>query len=525
MHQSRSVLIAGGGTAGWLTACYLARVLGQGPDCPRITLVESPDIGTIGVGEGSFATIRTTLQTLGIDESTFLRESTATFKQGIRFVDWEKTPVDGQHDHYFHPFDPPYFVDGAGLLPYWLLMDKETRPSFAEAVSFQKKPAENQRGPKRGTEGPYAGPLNYAYHFDAGKFGALLSRHAQTLGVQHLQGRITDVETDETGIAGITTAEHGPLKADFYIDCTGFAALLIGKALKSPFKSVKDVLLTDSAIATQIPYLWPDQPIESYTVSTAHEAGWTWDIGLDTRRGVGYVYSSAHTSDDRAEQVLRNYLGPQGAGANARLIRFDTGYREAQWVKNCVAVGLSGGFFEPLEATGIMMIEVAIGLLADFFPHSGPIDASAHTFNELMRLRNEKTVNFLKLHYCVTKRQEPFWRDNASAHTIPAELQDLLAMWKHRPPSRYDIMSDIDTFSYFNYQYILYGMGFETDIEAARPSFPNVDAANAVFARIQGFAARANQDLPAHRELIESIYANGFTQKPKDGLLSVRAGR
>ena len=523
-HDPRRVLIAGGGTAGWLTACYLAKVLGQDPaTCPRITLIESPEIGIIGVGEGSFATIRTTLQTLGIDEATFLREATATFKQGIRFADWELTPENGRHAHYFHPFDPPYFVDGAGLLPYWLLEDEATRVPFAEAVTFQKRVAEAQKGPKRLHQGGFGGPLNYAYHFDATKLARLLANHAVSLGVTHLQGRITDVKLGDDGsIAGVMTDSHGELDADLYIDCTGFAAVLIGKALKSPYKSVKHQLLTDSAIACQVPYDAPDAPIESYTVSTGHEAGWTWDIGLNSRRGVGYVYSSAHTTDTRAEEILRGYVGPKGKDYSTRVITFDTGYREAQWVKNCVAVGLSGGFFEPLEATGIMMIEVAIGMLTEFFPHDGPIDAQAKRFNTLMTMRNEKTVNFLKLHYCVTKRHEPFWRDNADASTIPDELNELLAMWKHRPPSRFDFIDDVDTFAYFNYQYILYGMNFRTDISAKAGGFaPRQAAADATFARIRGFGEKATQELPTHRELIEHVYAHGFVEKPKGNFMSV----
>ncbi len=504
-----------------MTACYLAKVFGR-PETGGIpiTLIESPDIGTIGVGEGSFATIRTTLETLGIDEAIFLRESTATFKQGIRFVDWEKTPVTdaaGQlhHDHYFHPFDPPMFGEGAGLLPYWLLQNPKTRVPFAEAVTFQKRVAEAKRAPKRIYEGHYAGPINYAYHFDSANLGKLLANHAKSLGVRHLEGRIADVQLAEDGsIAGVTSVEHGPLSADFYVDCTGFASLLIGKALKSPFTSVGHQLLTDRALAIQVPYDTPDAPIESYTVSTAHEAGWTWDIGLNTRRGIGYVYSSNHSSDDRAEEILRGYLGPKHKDVEPRLIKFDTGYREKQWIKNCVAVGLSGGFFEPLEATGIMMIEVAISMIVDLFANNGPLDASARVFNERLTQRNEKIVNFLKLHYCVTRRQEPFWRENADARTIPDELNELLEMWKYRPPSRFDFLDDIDTFSFFNYQYILYGMNFDTDYEAARGSFPAADAAEKAFARIRAFGERASQDLPAHRSLIDQVYAQGFVDRP-----------
>lgn len=527
MAPPRKVLICGGGTAGWLTAAYLAKVLGQGgPTSPQITLVESPEIGTIGVGEGSFATIRTTLRTLGLDEATFLRESTATFKQGIRFVDWEKTPENGRHSHYFHPFDPPYPVEGAGLLPYWLLQDEKTRVPFAQAVTLQKRVAENRSAPKRLYEDRFGGALNYAYHFDAAKLARLLSRHAKTLGVTHLQGRITDVRLGDDGaIAGVMTDSHGELIADLYIDCTGFASVLLGKALGSPFKSVRRQLLTDRAIACQVPYPEPDAPIESYTVSTGHEAGWTWDIGLNARRGVGYVYSSDHSSDDRAEEILRAYVGPTATDFTTRVIKFDTGYRETQWIKNCVAIGLSGGFFEPLEATGIMMIEVAIGMLTEYFPHAGPIDANAAIFNRLMTLRNEKLVNFLKLHYCVTKRQETFWRENADPATIPDELNELLAMWKYRMPSRFDIMDDIDTFAYFNYQYILYGMNFATDISAQASSHPKAAEAKAIFDKIHMIGEQAVRDLPSHRALIDQVYQHGYAErpgKPTDRLMSVK---
>ncbi len=522
MTSPRRILIAGGGTAGWLTACYLARVLG-GPTggkpglTPQVTVIESPDIGVIGVGEGTFPTIRTTLQTLGIDEATFMRETTATYKQGIKFVDWEHAPIAGQHNHFLHPFDAPYWVDGAGLLPYWLLQDEATRPPFAEAVTFQPRVADADRAPKRPYEGNFAGPLNFAYHFDAVKFAHLLEQRGLELGVTHLKGNISSVMMAEDGSIGhIVSPEHGVVEADLYIDCTGFAAVLIGKAMGVAQRSVKPCLFTDRAITCQVPYEAPKSPIHSYTVSTAHEAGWTWDIGLSERRGVGYVYSSDHSSDERAEEIVRAYAGEKARDVTTRVIRFDPGYRETQWVKNCVAIGLSAGFFEPLEATGIMMIEVAVGMLADFFPHSGPIDASAELFNRLMRQRCEKIVNFLKLHYCLTKREEPFWRDNTAMASIPPELQAMLAMWKTRPPSRFDFLTDVETFAYFSYQYILYGMGFHTDIEAARGSFANSEAAQKIFDKIKSFGEHAVKDLPSHRDLIEQIYEHGFIDKANE---------
>ena len=522
--QSRRILIVGGGTAGWLTAAYLAKVLGADrPGGPSITLIESAEIGAIGVGEGTFPTIRDTLRTIGIDEAAFLRESSATFKQGIKFADWVETPVDGRHDHYLHPFESPYHLDGIDLVPYWLLQDEDTRDSFAATVTFQKRVADAQRAPKHVTEGNYTSRLSYAYHFDATRFARVLADRARELGVVHLTGNVGEVYLDDNGaIAGVQSPEHGRLTADLYIDCSGFASLLLGQALKTPFHPVKGQLFTDRAVACQIPYPDADTPINSYTVSTAHEAGWTWDIGLNSRRGIGYVYSSNHTSDDRAEEVLRAYIGPQAQGVTPRRIRFEPGYREAQWVKNCVAVGLSGSFFEPLESTGIVLIEIAIGYIAEFLPRSGALDAPPPHFNRLMKARFEKITNFLKLHYCLTRRTEPFWRDNADPATAPAELLDMLDMWKHRPPSRRDFVLDVESFAHFNYQYIMYGMGFRTDIKASSSRYDETAAAEQTFAKLRRFGEMATRDLPSHRAMIEQVYAHGFTVKPGDRLLSVK---
>ncbi len=524
MTGKRSLLVVGGGTAGWLTACRMAKVLGSNqPGGSEVTLVESPDIGTIGVGEGTFPTIKTILQLIGVSEARFLKACSATFKQGIRFVDWVRTPVNGEHSHYFHPFENPWGPNAPILTSYWLLQDKASRGPFAATVSFQQRVAEAMRAPKRGHEGDYKGPLQYAYHLDAMKFARLLTEVGAELGVRHIKGTIDEVGIGEDGaIAFVHSPEHGRLTADMYVDCTGQRAELIGKALKVPFKPVNDVLFTDRAVACQVPYDSEDQAIESYTVSTAHDAGWTWDIGLNARRGIGYVYSGSHTSDDQAEATLRNYVGPKAKDVSSRVIKFDAGYRETQWVRNCVAIGLSAGFFEPLESTGIVLIEIAAGMLAEFFAFDGPIDSGAERFNRLMKMRCENITNFIKLHYCTTRRQEPFWRDNAAAASIPEALKAMLELWKHRPPSRFDFMSDIESFSYFSYQFILYGMEFETRFDAARHSFPDPEPAEAVFRRIRDYGEQAVRDLPAHRALVDQVYASGFTKKP-DGLLSIGA--
>jgi tryptophan 7-halogenase len=508
MTPKRRILIVGGGTAGWLTAAYLAKALrlSERPHL-EITVLESPDIGTVGVGEGTFPTIRSTLQFLGIEEARFIRETAATLKQGIRFVDWAHAPQGGRHSQFFHPFEAPYYAEDVNLVPYWLLQDEAARPPFAEAMTLQVRVAEAQRAPKRAGEAPYAAPLNYAYHFDALKLAQLLAARALELGVRHVQGTVTDVALDAAGaIAHLDTTQQGRFQAELYIDCTGFRAELIGRAMGSGFKSVRHQLFADRALACKLP-LDASAVMESATIATAHEAGWLWEIGLNGARGVGCVYSSDHLSDDRAADILRAYCGAGHEDLGLRSIPFTPGYREQQWVKNCIAVGLSAGFLEPLEATGLVLIEAAVGMIAEMLPHSGPISAPARRFNELMTARFENIINFLKLHYCLSQRSEPFWRDNAAPSTIPERLAGLLEEWKLRPPGRFDFLLDTETFAFFNYQYILYGMGYATDLSAGRADFTQTDEANKLFAKIQRFAERAVADLPSHRALIQQINA------------------
>ncbi|PVX28500.1 tryptophan halogenase family protein [Sphingomonas pokkalii] len=506
MQGRRRILIVGGGTAGWLTAAYLARYLeiAQQPAF-EIRVLESPELGIIGVGEGAFPTLRATLAFLGIDERAFVRAASATFKQGIRFDDWRHAPLpDGTRHRFLHPFEAPLYAEGAGLVPYWLLQPEATRPPFAAAMTIQNRVIEGGRAPKRAEEDPFGGALPYAYHFDANRLAALLQARAIELGVGHIEGRLVGVEPDGMGgIARVLTREHGALAADLYVDCSGFEAALIGKALGSPFHSVRHVLFADRALACKIAAETPDGPIQPVTIAAAHAGGWTWDIGLQAARGIGCVYSSAHLRDDDAAAVLRAHIGHDRF--SARTIPFEPGFRRVQWVANCVAVGLSAGFVEPLEATGLVFIETAAAMIAELFPHAGPIDAPAARFNARMAARYLRIVDFLKLHYCLSRREEPFWRDNADAASIPDSLAALLEQWRFRPPSRFDFVIDHESFAYFNYQYVLYGMGFHTDLSAGRAAFPNDAAAARRFARIRSFGAQAVADLPAHRDLIRQL--------------------
>lgn len=511
MKNFHSILIVGGGTAGWLTACFLAKTLGAAREGGvRITLVESPQIGIIGVGEGTFPSIRGTLAAIGLDEARFVRECQATFKQGIRFDHWVRAKGSSGAASYVHPFSlPSRRQGGPELLPYWLCGLAGEGVPFAAAATMQKHTADAGRGPKRITDGDYLGPMNYAYHFDAGRFAALLAEHGRALGVQHVLGTVERVALDQQGAIGsVHTREQGALAADLYIDCTGFRATLIGEALGSPFRKVDDVLFVDRALAMQVPYQADDTPIPSYTISTAHEAGWSWDIGLQQRRGIGYAYSSRHTSAERAEQVLREYIGPASEGVAARALTLNVGYREVQWVKNCVAVGLSGGFLEPLESSGIGLIETAAYLIGFLFPFNGQTEAVAETFNRHMRGRYERVVEFIKLHYCLTQRTDSrFWIDNADVRSVPASLQAKLAMWRGRAPHRLDFLGDLEMYPVSSWQYVLYGMEFGTGLHASATDPALHAQARQEFDNIAHMAARAQADLPSHRELVEHFCA------------------
>lgn len=512
----KRILIIGGGTAGWITAAYLARTLGAKlPDGVRITLVESPDIGILGVGEGTFPTIRKTLRRIGIDEAALIRECDATFKQGAKFAGWRHAPGTARHNHYLHSFQVTQEFGGLDLLPYWLLGVAGDDINWDEVNTPQKRAADAHRAPKLITHEDFMAPLNYAYHIDAVKLARFLRVTAIEMGVTHLVDTVESVTLTEDGsIGSLQSRANGSLTADLYIDCTGFRAQLIGAALSIPYRSCRSTLFCDTALAVQVPYAQPSSPIPSYTISTAHDAGWTWDIGLKDRRGVGYVYSSAHTSRDAAEAVLRNYLGPSGVAIEPREIKFEAGYRETHWHKNCVAIGLSSGFFEPLEATGIIFVEVAAVMLANLFPWGGELETAARQYNTIMLKRYERARDFIKMHYSLTERRDTrFWCDNADAATSPESLHELIDRWRFRPPGSIDIDPNVDIFTEASWQYVLYGMGYKTDLRPKAGVFKFYEEARAAFAEIKRQADYACRTLPSNRELIEAVRTRNFGSK------------
>ncbi len=527
MGHETDILIVGGGTAGWMTAAYLAKTLkSDHKDGVRVTLIESSDVGTIGVGEGTIPTIRATLNTLGIDEAVFMREAKATFKQGIKFVNWTHAKKDKPDDWYFHSFSEPYMMEnGETLTPYWMLGGGNGK-RFSDAVGLQDQLCEAKRAPKTLQDGPYTGPMNYAYHFDAGKLVNLLKEVGKKHGVKHLIGNARQVTLDENGAIDLVKAdEHGDLKANLYVDATGFASVLIEKALGEKFHSLNDTLFVDRAMTVQLPRVDDSEPVGVSTTSTAHEAGWTWDIPLKDRRGVGYVYSSRYTNDDKAEQVMRDYIGEQAKDAIFKKLKMRVGTRKRSWVKNCVAVGLSAGFLEPLESTGIMMSEVAAHLISLLYPRDGNMEVAAKHFNRSISDRFDAVTDFIKLHYCLTKRTDSqFWIDNALPETIPDSLKHRLALWTHRPPDVFDFPSLNECFEAFNYQYILYGMEFKTNLSGLKTIHTDTEMAKANFAKVASSAQQAMKILPDHRVMLEQVYSKGYGEYDAGGVTKSVAG-
>ena len=427
----RQVVVVGGGTAGWLAAATLAA---RRPEL-AVTLVEAPDIAPLGVGEGSWPTLRETLAAIGIAEAEFLCECDAAFKQGSRFDGWrDGTPGDS----YLHPFTAPPPEPMGELLAAWQAAG-EALP-FATAMTAQAATCARHLAPRQRAMPDYAGALTYGYHLDAGKFAALLARHATTrLGVRRIAGRVVAVEGDAERIRALRLADGTALAGDLFLDCSGAGALLIGGHCGVDWVDRSDVSFNDRALALQVPVA-PGSPVAAQTVGTAHAAGWLWDIALPTRRGIGCVYSSRFMGDEDAEAVLRAYVAhhlPEAdqAALVPRRLTFATGHRARFWAGNCVAMGQAAGFIEPLEASAIVMIELSLRALVDALPLSAvTMPIAAARFNELFAYRWGRIVEFLKLHYLLSQRQEPYWLAQRAAETVPARLAENLQLWRDRAP-------------------------------------------------------------------------------------------
>ncbi|MES2150534.1 MAG: tryptophan halogenase family protein [Pseudomonadota bacterium] len=506
----KSILVVGGGTSGWMTAAYLNHVLGnaEGQAPVSITVVESEDIGIIGVGEATVPTIKSILQMLAIPEWQFLMETDATLKHGIRFQDWLDVPgPDVKGNSFYHLFEQPPVMEGYSLATHWAsLTDRGVQPrAFDDSVSVQGELCRHFKSPKMFVSNAYEAPVPYGYHLDAVKFGQFLRRIAVERGVRHVVDTITEVKRGPDGaIASLVTASQATLEADFYIDCSGFRSLLLGGALEEPFCDWGDYLLCDRAVACQLPHAAPDTPLRPYTTSTAKESGWIWEIDLFTRRGNGYVYSSNHSTPERAEVLLRSHLGEAGEQTGARHLSMQIGHRRNMWSKNCLAVGLSAGFLEPLESTGIYLVEVALSLFVDHITDGPASPYLAHRFNTKMTAIYEELRDFIQLHYITSRRDDsPFWRDYTNSVKVSDSLKYKLDLWTFKLPSVTDLDGKLTLFGPSSYTYILAGMDrMPAAGNHLSPYVSPVASAKALQA-METFQQRAIGSSPDHREYIQ----------------------
>ncbi len=475
-------------------------------------MVESETIGIVGVGEGTWPTMRTTLKKMGISETEFFRECNTSFKQGAKFARW----VTGEaSDFYYHPLVLPEGFPSLDLAPYWTQYSAEhaDAPSFSDAVCFQEAVCELGLAPKLITSPEYAGVANYAYHLDAGRFAPFIRDHCvRNLGIRHIVDEVTAVVKNDRGdIDYVETGKSGRLRGDLFIDASGFRSLLLGEALGVPFVDCSDVLFIDRALAMPVPHADERSDIVPYTVSTAQKHGWIWDIGLQNRRGVGYVYSSKHTSADAALVELRTYVGDRQRDLQPREIKIVSGHRQTFWKGNCVAVGLAGGFLEPLEASALVLIELSAEMISTMMPATREtMDIVAKRFNATTQYRWDRIIDFLKLHYVLSKRTDSqFWIDNRHPDSIPESLREQLELWRYRAPGDQDFTSNNEMFPAASYQYVLFGMGFRMDVHAAALDRDSGSAQRA-FAQNVTLKGKWTRALPKNRDLIDRIKEHGL---------------
>jgi tryptophan halogenase len=453
-NRISKVVIVGGGTSGWMTAAALTKVLGTNRH--EITLVESEMIGTVGVGEATIPMIQLFNNVLELDENEFVRETNATFKLGIEFVDWRRLG-----HSYFHPFGLlGVDMDGIGFTHFWMRWQRNGGSLPYTSFNAETEAAKAKKFARtKGESGPKIMPdINYAFQFDASLYAAFLRRFSEKRGARRVEGKVVDVVQDpESGYIRSLKLERGEIiEGDLFIDCSGFRGVLIEQVLKAGYDDWSHWLPVNRAAAVPCENAGDWLP---YTRSTGREAGWQWRIPLQHRTGNGYVYCDRYISEDEAAAKLLERLdGP--ALAEPRTLRFVTGRRRKSWVKNCLAFGLSSGFLEPLESTSIHLVQVAIAKLLAMFPKENINEHLVTRFNDEMSFEYDNVKDFLIAHYKITERDDtPFWRDVKNME-IPDSLRERLEIFK----ARGEVMVRHDElFKEVNWFSVLVGQGYEPE--------------------------------------------------------------
>jgi tryptophan halogenase len=481
----RTVVIAGGGTAGWVAAAALVKQLGK---LLKVVLVESEQIGTVGVGEATIPPMRTFHSLLGIDEQEFMRATEAVFKLGISFKNWGQIG-----DEYFHPFgstgQSSYLAD---FQHFWLRGKSKGVNAEFGAYSLEVQAAKANKFATSKT-----GSINYAYHLDATRYAQYLRQFSEKLGVRRVEGKIQHVSQHPGGEIKALHLESGEVvDGDLFIDCTGFAGLLIDKTLKTPFEEWSHWLPCNSAIAVQTESV---EPVRPYVTCTAHHAGWQWHIPLQHRVGNGNVFCDKFMSDDQAIQhLLDNVQGK--VLTNPRVIKYKTGRRKVFWNKNCVALGLSSGFVEPLESTSIYTFMIGIVRLMKFFPFHGVTQSLVDEYNSQSIAELENIRDFIILHYHVTDREDSeFWR-YCKYMDVPDSLSHRLALFRE---NAFAYQGDGELFRRDSWLHCMLGQGMMP--EHYHMMFHTMSDQELVghLAKIRNTISEVVGKLPSHQEFVE----------------------
>ncbi len=491
----RKIVIVGGGTAGWMTAAGLAAMLKGLPI--EIALVESAEIGTVGVGEATVPHIRNYNARLGLDEADFMRKTQATYKLGIEFRDWGR-----KGEAYVHPFGAfGHPIGGIPFHQHWL---RAKARGEADSIMAYSLPI------MAGFAGKFAPPspdprslgstFNYAYQFDAALYALYLRAYSEARGVTRTEGKIASVQqrSDDGFVTGVTLESGQAIEGDLFIDCSGFRGLLIEQALKAGYEDWTRWLPCDRAAAVPCESVEPATPL---TRATSDQAGWRWRIPLQHRVGNGYVYCSSYISDDEAARVLVEKLDGK-AQAEPRFLRFVTGRRKKQWFKNVVAIGLASGFLEPLESTSIHLIQVAISTLLELFPHQGFDPADQDEYNRVMDLEFERIRDFLTLHYHANQRDDSaFWRDRAAA-PIPDSLAEKIALWRER-----GVVAAYKDGFFKEPSWVAAYLGQNIVPEGYDPLVEAIDPAESarVLAELKAAVAQVVEVMPEHEAFLRSV--------------------
>ncbi len=495
----RRVVIVGGGSAGWMTALIFARsLIERGVE---ITVLESPTVPIIGVGEGSTPWLRGFFDSLGIEESEWMPACQATYKCGITFDGWS-TKLG--FERYFHPFAS--MLDNLTMTQF--IHNVEARIQGADVHAhpdrffIAARLAAERRAPKAGESFPF--DIWHGYHFDATLVGQFLHAKAVERGVRYRSCHVTHANLNPEGnIASVGTRDGETIAADLFVDCTGFAGLLIDKALKTPFVSFASNLFNDAAVAMPTPI---EGPIPSETVSTAFKYGWAWKIPLTSRYGNGYVYSTQFCSPDAAEKELRERLGLLDADVEARHLKMKIGRVTKHWNRNCVAIGLAQGFIEPLEATALLFIQQTAASFVDCLERGDLSEAAHDQFNARVNEHFEGTRDYIVTHYKTNTRTDTeYWRANAANLNLSDDLKKLYSAWMGGKSIAPGVSQQVIGKGYpvFSWYAIMAGMGIFPDPQNLRA--PTASESRYRMGEIDNLLARSCANYPDHRAALERI--------------------